>query len=61
MAVDYQGGKNAYGALNFGFSWAFSKNVSVIFAYDTWNNKNVFYNSKDANVNSFTTQVDINF
>jgi hypothetical protein len=61
MAVDYQGGKNAYGALNFGFSWAFSKNVSVILAYDTWNNKNVFYNSKDANVNSFTTQVDINF
>ena len=61
MAVDYQGAKNSFGALNFGLSWAFSKNVSVIFAYDNWNNKNVFYNSKDANVNSFTTQVDINF
>ncbi len=61
LSVDYQGGKNFFGALNFGFSWAFSKNVSVIFAYDIWNNKNVFYNSKDANVDSFTVQVDINF
>ena len=60
IAVDYQGGKNAYGSLNFGFSWAFSKNVSVIFGCDIWNNKNVFYNSKDSNVNSFTVQVDIN-
>lgn len=61
LAVDYQGGKNSFGVLNFGFAWAFSKNVSVIFAYDIWNNKSVLYNSKDANVNSFTTQVDINF
>jgi hypothetical protein len=61
LSVDYQGGKNFFGVLNFGFSWSFSKNVSVIFAYDIWNNKNVFYNSKDANVDSFTVQVDINF
>jgi hypothetical protein len=61
MAVDYQGGKNSFGVLNFGFSWAFSKNVSVIFAYNDWNNKKVLYNSKDENVNSFTVQVDINF
>ncbi len=61
MAVDYQGGKNSFSVLNFGFSWAFSKNVSVIFAYDIWNNKKVLYNSKDANINSFTAQVDINF
>ena len=61
MAVDYQGGKNSFGVLNFGFSWAFSKNVSVIFAYNDWNNKKVFYDSKNENVNSFTIQVDINF
>ena len=60
MAVDYQGGKNSFSVLNFGFSWAFSKNVSVIFAYNDWNNNKVLYNSKDENVNSFTIQVDIN-
>jgi hypothetical protein len=61
MAVDYQGGKNCFGSLNFGFSWAFSKNVSAILAYDIWNDKNVLYNSKDQNLNSVTIQVDINF
>ena len=61
LAVDYQGGKSYLGALNLGFSWAFSSNVSVIFGYDIYNNKNVAYNSKDLNVNSFTTQLDINF
>jgi hypothetical protein len=60
LSVDYQGGKNSFGALNVGFSWAFSQNVSVLFAYDKWNNKNVFYNSKDSNVDSFSIQVDIN-
>lgn len=61
MAVDYQGGKNSFGVLNFGFSWAFSKKISVIFAYDIWNNNKVLYNSKDVNVDSVTAQVDINF
>ena len=61
LAVDYQGGKSYIGALNVGFSWAFSKNVSVIFAYDIYNNHNVAYNTKDLNANSFTTQLDINF
>ena len=61
LAVDYQGGKNYLGALNFGLSWAFSKNVSIIFAYDIYNNKNAFYNSVNTNANSFTTQLDINF
>ena len=60
LAVDYQGGKNYLGALNFGLSWAFSKNVSVIFAYDVYNNKKAFYNSNNVNANSFTTQLDIN-
>ena len=61
LAVDYQGGKSYLGALTVGFSWLFSSNVSVIFGYDIYNNKNVAYNSKDLNINSFTTQLDINF
>jgi hypothetical protein len=51
LAVDYQGGKNSLGAFSFGGAWSFSKNVSVIFAYDIFNN--------DA-PGMFTTQLDIN-
>jgi len=61
IAVDYQGGNNSFGSLNAGFSWAFSKNVSAIFAYDIWNDSKVLYNSRDTNSNSLTIQVDINF
>jgi hypothetical protein len=61
LAVDYQGGENYLGALNFGASWAFSKNVSVIVGYDIYNNKNAYYNTNDQNANTFTVQVDINF
>jgi len=55
MAVDYMSGKNANGALNFGVSWAFSKNVSVILGYDIYNN------TKTGGKNTVTTQVDINY
>jgi hypothetical protein len=61
IALDYQGGRSYLGALNFGASWAFSKNVSVIFGYDIYNNRNAYYNTKNQNANSFTAQVDINF
>ena len=61
LAVDYQGGRNYLGALNVGFSWSFSSNVSVILAYDIYNNHKAYYNSKDINVNTITTQLDINF
>jgi hypothetical protein len=61
LAIDYQGGKSYLGALNLGLSWSFSSNVSVICAYNIYNNQRVAYNSKDLNVNSFTTQLDINF
>jgi hypothetical protein len=61
FAVDYQGGKSYLGALNFGASWTFSKNVSVIFAYDIYNNKNAYYNTNNQNSNTFTAQIDINF
>ena len=55
LAADYQGGDNTVGAFSFGASWAFSKNVSVIFGYDIFNDKQL------AGKNTFTTQVDINF
>ena len=55
LAADYQGGKNTVGAFSFGAFWAFSKNVSVIFGYDIYNDQHL------AGKNTFTTQVDINF
>jgi hypothetical protein len=61
LSVDYQGGRNYLGALNIGASWSFAKNVSVIFAYDIYNNKNAYYNTNNQNANTFSAQVDINF
>lgn len=61
LAVDYQGGNNYLGALNIGAAWAFSQNVTVIFGYDIYNNKNAYYNTNNQNANTFTAQVDINF
>lgn len=55
MAVDYMGGNNVMGAVNVGVSWAFAKNVSVIFGYDIYKEKALAGN------NTFTTQLDINF
>lgn len=55
FAVDYQGGENALGALNFGVAWAFTPHVSVIVGYDLYNKKSL------AGSNTFTTQLDINF
>jgi len=55
LGVDYQGGKNAFGAFSFGASWAFARNTSVIFGYDVYNNK------ERAGQNTFTVQLDINF
>jgi hypothetical protein len=54
-SVDYASGKNAYGSLSFGASYAFSKNTSVIFGYVVYNNDKLNPN------NQFTTQLDINF
>jgi len=55
VAVDYMGGNNADGSVNFGASWNFAKNVSVIFGYDVYTKKSLAGN------NTFTTQLDINF
>ena len=55
LAVDYMGGGNALSGLSFGASWAFAKNVSVIFGYDVWDKPSL------AGENTFTIQLDINF
>ncbi|MFA6148699.1 MAG: hypothetical protein WC899_10875 [bacterium] len=55
LAVDYQGSSSALGALSFGASWAFAKNVSVILGYDIYNEK------KTGGENTVTLQLDINF
>ncbi|HEY5996923.1 MAG TPA: hypothetical protein VIU29_07865 [Candidatus Deferrimicrobiaceae bacterium] len=55
LGVDYQGSKSAVGALSFGASWAFAKNVSVILGYDIYNSKTT------GGQNTATVQVDINF
>lgn len=51
LCVDYAGTKSALGATFYGFSWAFSPNTSVLFAYGTYNN-----GAKP----TVTTQLDIN-
>lgn len=53
LAVDYQGGKNSYGALSFGAAWKFAPHVGVILGYDTYNES--FYKP------TATIQVDIDF
>ena len=53
VAVDYQGSKSGYGALNLGFSYKFSDNTSVIFGYDIYNNQDL--------ANTYTVQLDIDF
>ncbi|MCM8797925.1 MAG: hypothetical protein NC821_00450, partial [Candidatus Omnitrophica bacterium] len=53
VAVDYQGSKSSYGALNLGFAWKFSDNLSMIFGYGIYNDRDL--------ANTFTVQVDIDF
>lgn len=55
MAVDYQGSNSYMGALSFGASWAFAKNVSVLLGYDIYNKK------ATGGENTVTLQLDINF
>jgi hypothetical protein len=53
VCVEYQGSKSSYGTWNAGFSWKFSDNVSAIFGYD-------FYNDRDL-ADTYTVQIDIDF
>ena len=55
VAVDYQGSKSYMGALSFGASWAFAKNVSMLLGYDIYNRK------ATGGENTVTLQLDINF
>lgn len=56
FGVDYQGGKNLLGALNFGAGYAFSDKVGVIVGYDHYNAPAIV-----GVKSSGTIQVDINF
>lgn len=53
LSVDYQGSKSSYGALNLGFSWKFSDNVSGLFGYDIYNDRDL--------ADTYTVQMDIDF
>ncbi|PIQ86330.1 MAG: hypothetical protein COV73_04770 [Candidatus Omnitrophica bacterium CG11_big_fil_rev_8_21_14_0_20_43_6] len=53
LCVDYQGTQSSYGALNAGFAWSFTKDISAIIAYDIYNNRNL--------TDTVTFQLDINF
>lgn len=50
-SVDYASGNSTLGATYYGFSWLFTSNTSIIFAYGTYNN-----GAKP----TITTQLDIN-
>jgi hypothetical protein len=54
LCVDYQQGQNQLGAINAGFAWAFTKDISVILAYDH------YWNHDIAGADTFTVQLDIN-
>ena len=53
VCVDYQATQSSYGAINFGFSWKFTNNVSAILAYDSYNNPNT--------KGTITLQLDVDF
>lgn len=57
LAVDYQGGNNALGAVSVGGSWAFTPSVSLIIGANVYNpGQAVLLGGKP----TFTTQLDIN-
>ncbi len=53
LCVDYQGTQSSYGAMNYGFAWSFTKDISAILAYDIYNNRNL--------TDTITFQLDVNF
>ena len=55
VGMDYQGGDNVDGALNFGASWSFTKKVVLLIGYDKYKRKSL------AGSNTFTTQVSLAF
>ena len=55
FGVDYQGGENVAGAVNFGICWHFTRKVSLLFGYDVYTKKD------QAGSNTFTTQLNLIF
>ncbi|MFA5275912.1 MAG: hypothetical protein WC417_03360 [Candidatus Omnitrophota bacterium] len=53
VCVDYQGTQSSYGAMNYGFSWKFTNNISAILGYEIYNNPNA--------KNTVTFQLDVDF
>ena len=53
VCLEYQGTRSSYGSWNAGFSWKFADNVSALFGYD-------FYNDRDL-ADTYTVQLDIDF
>lgn len=53
VCVEYQGTRSSYGCWNTGFSWKFADNVSGLFGYN-------FYNDRDL-ADTYTVQMDIDF
>lgn len=53
LCVDYQGTQSSYGAMNYGFAWSFTKDISAIVGYEIYNNPNL----RD----TITFQLDVNF
>jgi hypothetical protein len=41
LCVDYQGTQSSYGAINYGFAWKFTNNISAIVGYEICNNHNL--------------------
>jgi len=53
ICAEYQGTRSSYGSWNFGASWKFSDNVSMIVGFDRYNNRNF--------ADTVTVQFDIDF
>ncbi|MDD4981070.1 MAG: hypothetical protein PHC54_07450 [Candidatus Omnitrophica bacterium] len=53
LCVDYQGTQSSYGAINYGFAWKFTHNISAILGYDIYNNRNL--------TDAITFQLDVDF
>ncbi len=54
LCVDYMGTKSAYGTLNFGGSWKFTNNMSVLVGYDLYNERRMY-------PSTLTIQADVDF
>lgn len=67
VGVDYQGGMNDLGAVNFGVAWKFAPNFAVIFGYDHYLNDNKHFKPrgearfKNSHDGTYTVQFDIDF